>query len=144
MNPEPVDSISLVWDTQSNVALFFGGVGNSPYNSNVHLFWFGGTWEFVASTTYVVTFSESGLPSGLNWTVTVHGVRMSLTTDGGTDILSFASEPNGSYSYTIADILGWPQASVPYSGSEVVSGRALTVVVTYTQATYAVKFFDQG
>ncbi len=94
--------------------------------------------------TYPVTFSESGLPSSLTWKVTVNGVTKSLTTNGGTDTLSFASEPNGTYAYSIAGNPGWHQSTLPYSGTKTVNGGPLSVSVTYTQVTYAVTFTETG
>jgi Thermopsin len=94
--------------------------------------------------TYSVTFSESGLPSGLTWQVTVHGVTKSLTTDGATDSLSFTVR-NGTYSYSIADNSGWHQTTLPYSGSVTVSGASVTeATLVYAQVTYSVTFSESG
>ncbi|MCI4343947.1 MAG: thermopsin family protease, partial [Thermoplasmata archaeon] len=79
------------------------------------------------SVTYSVTFSESGLPSGLIWQVTVNGVAKSLTTDGATDSLTWTGLANGTYSYTIADNSGWHQGTLPYNGGSVmVSGGSVS------------------
>ncbi|EQD68905.1 hypothetical protein B2A_00249, partial [mine drainage metagenome] len=61
--------------------------------------------------TYTVTFSESSLPSGLTWSVTVNRVPKSRATDGGTDRLTWAGLANGTYNYSIADIPGWHQGT---------------------------------
>jgi hypothetical protein len=98
---------------------------------------------FVA-VTYGVTFSESGLPSGLTWMVTFDGTPMSLTTDGGTDTLTFAAVANGTYAYSIADVSGWHQSTIAYSGNENVNGGSLAVTVTFTQVTYTVTFSESG
>jgi hypothetical protein len=94
--------------------------------------------------TYGVSFSESGLPAGLSWSVTVNGGTQSVTTNGGTDTLSFAAEPNGSYTYTIASNPGYSQSTLPYSGSLSVSGAAVAEAVTYAQVTYGVSFSETG
>jgi thermopsin len=94
--------------------------------------------------TYAVTFSESGLPSGLTWAVTFNGVGMSTTTNGGTDTLTFASEPNGTYSYSISDVSGWHQYTIAYSGSLTINGAPLSESVVFTQVTYAVTFSESG
>jgi hypothetical protein len=94
--------------------------------------------------TYAVSFSESGLPSGLTWQVSLGGTPQSLTTDGGTDSLTFL-EPNGTYSYAIADISGWNQVTLPYSGSVVVSGSPVPEsTLVYTEVTYSVVFAESG
>ena len=97
-----------------------------------------------SQVTYALSLSENGLPSGLTWTVTVAGTPMSITTDGLTDSLNFAAEPNGSYAYSITDISGWHQASAPYSGAIVVAGSAGGIALAYSQVTYAVSFSESN
>ena len=90
--------------------------------------------------TYAVTFTESGLPSGTSWTVTLNGVLQSSTTD----TITFP-EPNGSYSYGIVDVPGWHQTTLPYSGSVTVNGAAVTEpTLAFIQVTYAVTFTETG
>jgi hypothetical protein len=94
--------------------------------------------------TYTITFSESGLPSGLTWQVTVNGVTKSLTTNGGTDSLSF-TKANGSYAYSIADISGWHQSTLPYSGNVMVTGASVAEpTLIYSPVTYSVIFKESG
>jgi hypothetical protein len=96
------------------------------------------------TVTYSVVFSESGLPSGLTWQVTVGGSPQSLVTNGGTDSLTF-TEPNGSYAYSITDISGWNQVALAYSGSVVVNGATVTEpTLAYTAVTYSVTFTESG
>src|SRR5580658_9944305 len=94
--------------------------------------------------TYSVTFSESSLPSGLTWQVTVNGVTMSLTTDGGTDALTWTGLLNGSYAYSIAGNAGWHQSNRPYSGTVVVAGASVTDKTHYVKETYTVTFSESG
>jgi Thermopsin/Periplasmic copper-binding protein (NosD) len=94
--------------------------------------------------TYGVTFSESGLPSGQTFGVTFNGNTESMMTNGGTDTLTFASVPNGTYSYSIADVSGWHQTSVPYSGTETVAGGSLAVSMTFSPVVYPVTFSESG
>jgi hypothetical protein len=72
-----------------------------------------------------VTFSESGIRSGLTWKVTINGVTESLTTNGGTDTLTFAVA-NGTWAYSISSPNDWTQSTMPSSGTLTVSGAALT------------------
>ena len=75
---------------------------------------------------YTVTFTESGLPSGTTWYVNLsNGQSFSSTTS----TISF-SEPNGTYSYTIGNVLGY-QIS-PSSGSINVNGNNVTNNITFT------------
>lgn len=78
-----------------------------------------------------VTFSESGLPSGDRWSVTFDGVDMNLTANGGESTLSFVSETNGIYPYSIAVNPGYFQSTVPYTGTETVNEAPVDVSVTY-------------
>lgn len=97
-------------------------------------------------TTYSVTFSETGLPSGLTWQVTVDGVTKSLITVGGcANSLTWTGLSSGTYSYTVAGNPGWHQSTLPYTGTVVVSGASVTEpVLVYTQVTYAVTFTETG
>jgi hypothetical protein len=107
-----------------------------------------GAWTTIPVTfnevTYGVSFSESGLPSGQTWSVTFNGATMSTTTDGLTDTLTFANEPNGTYTYSIADVPGWHQTSLAYSGTLTLSGAALAESVTFAQVTYDVSLAESG
>ncbi len=44
--PPREDSMTLVWDTQSQQAITFGGVGQNPNDRHDHLDFFDGTWAF--------------------------------------------------------------------------------------------------
>jgi thermopsin len=95
--------------------------------------------------TYSVTFSESGLPSGLTWKVTLNAVVKSLTTTAGADTLTFTSIPNGTYAYSIADNSGYHQSTLPYSGNVVVSGASVTEsTLIYNPTAYSVTFSESG
>lgn len=100
------------------------------------------TFRRVSSTsTYAVTFLESGLYSGANWSVTLTGKVLSST---GSSI-GF-TEPNGTYSYSVTGPAGY--AASPQSGSLTVTGKAVNQSVTFTKssskATYAVSFTESG
>jgi ABC-type phosphate transport system substrate-binding protein len=49
----------------------------------------------IESSTYLVTFTEAGLPSGASWSVSVNGTRTTSTTTQVT-----IAEPNGTYNWT--------------------------------------------
>jgi thermopsin len=95
--------------------------------------------------TYSVTFKESGLPSGLTWTVTVNGVSQHLTTDGNTDHLTWTGIPNGTYAYSVTGNAGWHEATLPYNGNVVVSGaNVLEPIMHYKLWTYTLTFSESG
>lgn len=76
---------------------------------------------------YTVTFTESGLPSGTTWSVTLGG-----TTNSGTGSISF-SEPNGTYSYSVGAVSGY--TSSPSSGSLTVNGAAVSQAIAFSKVT---------
>ncbi|EQD43571.1 hypothetical protein B1B_13753, partial [mine drainage metagenome] len=67
-------------------------------------------WDKVTvQPVYTVSFSETGLPGGTPWSVTLNGSTQSSTTN----VIAF-SESNGTYGYTIVDVSGWHQTTLPY------------------------------
>jgi len=84
-----------------------GGVAYDSSNGYVYVANYGSNTVSVISTSpqaikkYSVTFTESGLPSGTSWSVTLNGNTESSTTN----TISF-SEPNGTYSYVVASVTG--------------------------------------
>ena len=97
-----------------------------------------------ASVTYDPTFAETGLPSGRTWDVVFNGVPLSTTTNGGTDSLVFAPEPNGTYAYSVADVPGFHQTTIAYSGSETVTGGNGVWNLMYSEVGYGVNFSESG
>ncbi len=73
---------------------------------------------------YPVDFTESGLPSGTNWSVTVGGVA--FTTSGTT---VYANESDGDYAYTIGSVTGYTAS--PASGTVDVDGGPVTTAITF-------------
>ncbi|HTT16798.1 MAG TPA: thermopsin family protease [Thermoplasmata archaeon] len=87
--------------------------------------------------TYTATFTESGLPGGTAWWVNVSGQPSQMGT--GTQ-LSLAL-PNGSYTYTVASADKQYSAS---GGGFAVAGSGPSVLVTFSQVTYAVSVSESG
>jgi len=95
--------------------------------------------------TYSVSFSESGLPSGKTFAVTVNGVPKSLTTNGALDTLTWTGLTNGTYSYSVADVAGWHQTTLPYSGNVVVSGASVSEPpMVFAKSNYSLVFSESG
>ncbi len=98
------------------------------------------TFAPVSTTKYTVTFDETGLSPGTNWTVILNGTRMSSTTAS----IAF-SELNGSYAYSVASIDGYVPS--PSSGTIVVSGGPVSTSIVFSTAPaarYAVTFSETG
>jgi hypothetical protein len=96
---------------------------------------------FVAvAASHAVTFEETGLPSGTTWSVTLNGVTKSASTNA----INFP-QPNGTYAYTIGNVAGWHQTTLPYAGSVTVNGVAVTEpTLAFLQVTYTVTFTESG
>jgi YVTN family beta-propeller protein len=93
----------------------------------------------VSIKNYSVTFTETGLPSGTTWYVNLtNGQSFSSTTS----TISF-SEPNGTYSYTIATTDKTYSPS-PYSSSFTVNGASVPVSIAFSKVQYTVKFTESG
>ncbi len=82
--------------------------------------------SYTQNSMYAVTFTESGLSSGTNWTVNLNGNTKYSTLNA----ISF-SEYGGSYSYSIGSIPGFTVS--PSNGMVNVNGGANTVSITYTE-----------
>jgi thermopsin len=74
---------------------------------------------------FALTFTETGLPVGTNWSVTVEG--STAYSDGG-NVVSF--QESGTVSYTVGSISGY--TSTPASGSIDLAGSAKNIAVTFT------------
>lgn len=79
----------------------------------------------VGSGQYVVTLTETGLPVGTSWQVTLNGVVAA----GVGSTITFA-EPSGTYSFTVAPVSGYTAS--PRSGSVIVSGGPARSTIAFT------------
>ncbi|MGC2788727.1 MAG: alkaline phosphatase family protein, partial [Thermoplasmata archaeon] len=87
-------------------------------------------FEKVSPEQYNVTFSETGLPTGTEWSATLDGTLESSRTPS----VGF-TEPNGSYGYSVLSptptVDGTRYVATPSSGSAEVSGANVTVTISY-------------
>ncbi|MHB8361112.1 MAG: ice-binding family protein, partial [Thermoplasmataceae archaeon] len=97
------------------------------------------TITFVAKnkTAYNVTFTETGLPIGNEWNVTINGT----TTSSRTTTVVFA-EFNGTFTYNI--FAGKEYKVSAFTGSLNVTGKSVNISVTFTAETYNVTFTEIG
>ena len=95
---------------------------------------FGG--ESCQRETYAVTFTETGLPSGANWSASLPGVtNWSRTTSIEVTLT------NGTYAYSI--ISGNTTFRAP-GGTLVVDGTSRSVLVSFSPVTYLVTLSESG
>lgn len=72
-----------------------------------------------------VTFEEQGLPPATNWCVTFNGTDCSTQRE-----IVFAGIPNGSYSFSVANVTGF--TANPSSGSVTVANQSVVVTIQFT------------
>ena len=85
-------------------------------------------------TAYNVNFTETGLPVGTDWTVSVRGTGVR----SATDTVSFALA-NGTYNYTVAPIDGYRTS---WNGSVTVTGADVSVAIAFARVVYPVVFAE--
>ncbi len=89
------------------------------------------------SFDYRVTFAESGLPPGTNWTVTLNGTARSGTSANLTFLV-----PNGTYPVSVMGPAGYRTSALPPQLT--VAGAPVVVPVSWTAVTYALTFVESG
>lgn len=76
---------------------------------------------------YLLTFSETGLPSGTTWNVTIRTLTMSSTTNS---ITCWA--PNGTYAYVVGTVVDYTSTGSPTKA--VIAHAAASVSVTFVHS----------
>jgi hypothetical protein len=79
----------------------------------------------MTQVTYTVTFTPSGLPGTSAWSVTLGGVAHSSPNNG---TITF-TEPNGTFSYTVATVAGYN--NTPTTGSVLLNGGGENVGIGF-------------
>ncbi|HEY6238547.1 MAG TPA: PEGA domain-containing protein [Thermoplasmata archaeon] len=93
--------------------------------------------QFAPIPWFTVWFNETGLPTGTNWSVDLHGIVGRST--AGTN--SF-TEPNGTYAFTIGSVGGY--SVVPDSGNVFVRGQPVVILLTWSQIRLDASFLASG
>ena len=96
---------------------------------------------FVALPTYMVTFTETGVPGGTNWSVTLNGVKEI----GPVGSIEFASLLNGTYEFSVGAVDGLD--ATPSSGVVMVAGTDVSQAIAFTttpRGAYSVSFTELG
>lgn len=92
------------------------------------------TW---AEVKYNETFTETGLPSGMTWGVTVAGLHYSSSQS-----IIDVELPNATYSWRLDIVAGWTGS--PYTGSFTINGNGGNVQITFIRTVYTVSFVESG
>jgi thermopsin len=116
--------------------------GVLPYNDSVTgipygQIYVGGDSYPLVLITYVVTFTETGLPAGSLWSVYFDGATLYATTAS----IAFNAQ-NGTLGYAIGVVPGYTAS--PVVGNVTVAGTPLVVDITFSPLTYAVTFTESG
>jgi hypothetical protein len=82
-------------------------------------------------------FTESGLPPGTAWSLSVNGT---VSTSNTATIA--VNLPNGTYSYVIGSVNGF--ATVGGSGSATLLGTGVSITVSFVPYTYNVTVIEEG
>ncbi len=131
VSSDPLNAVGEFWDnftaggpnwvsgTYVVNATWAPSLGGSVYYNTT-------TFAYVSITTNEVTFSETGLTTGLSWSVTLNG--STEVAAAGSDITF--SEANGAYAFEIPAVANYTVS--PSSGTVTVDGAGVTVNVTFT------------
>ncbi|MCI4323339.1 MAG: hypothetical protein L3K03_04885 [Thermoplasmata archaeon] len=107
----------------------------------VYTYYVNGSSERVALTfapvLYAVHWEESGLGSGLNWSVLVNGISTASEGSWTTALLA-----NGTYPYSLPNSAAF--VPVPRGGAVVVNGSSIVIPVVFTRPTFPVTFEATG
>jgi hypothetical protein len=125
-----------------------GGLGNVIVNGSATTV----SIVFTPLPTYTVTFSETGLASGTNWTVALFGHGHGPWGPGGRHLVETSSSSsitfsltNGTYHYVIFRVAGYSLPESQSFGRVVVNGSAASVNVAFTKLVlYTVTFSETG
>ena len=135
---------SLAYDANDGYLVLFGGISQPVPKAPV----LDDTWTYAEGVwtrlalpqTFTSTFSESGLPRGETWSVTMNGTTVASKTTS----IEFELT-NGTFTFTVGNIPGYRITGGPSSGTVSVNGaNPPGVQVHWSEVRYAVKFRENG
>ena len=140
-----LDAANGTWDYQLQAPT---GYEASPSSGNLTVRGSSVTVSIVfRPIPYTVSFTQQGLPVGLNWTVRLPGLNLSGPASGNLD----ASLPNGTYAFVVGTtVVSSSQSYVPtpVQGNLTVNGSAVSVRVSFVPVShptlYTVTFAPAG
>ena len=117
----------------STYALLKQSTSADLYTTGVTVYNIGGSY-----TLYSVTYTETGLASGTNWSVNQSGIVKYSTTPS-----IVYDELNGSYAFSIPSVPGYTVS--PSSGTATVNGANITEAITFLpMPKYSLNFTESG
>ena len=91
--------------------------------------------------TYLVTFTEAGLPVGTNWSGSLKGPGVNLTHSSASTTLTFTVS-NGTYTFTPGTLEGWRVTSSV--STVVVNGGPTSKTIVWSKLLHEVLFTETG
>ncbi len=104
------------------------GFASSPASGSITVAGAAVSQSITFSFLYAVTFTETGLPAGTNWSVALTGTVKSSSTAS----IVF-SEANGSYTFGVGAVSGY--AASPGSGNFAVNGTAASQAISFAPSS---------
>jgi hypothetical protein len=136
-------------NTSITVALGDGFYDYTPVSGDTHYQAPGGSLTVNGSAglvnvtfhlvTYDLQFDESGLSSGLAWSVSVQGYGLGESVSPAPIVFEV---DNGTLNYSVGGLRGWNPS--PAAGLIVISGKGEVVVVLWSQFLYDILFTERG
>jgi ferredoxin-type protein NapH len=105
---------------------------NATVNDYTHSFETVGVADTSSEQTHSITFTRSGLRSGIVWTVVFDAQYFSSYSES-----IICNVPNGTYSFYIPEVGGWPTGytASPSSGSVTMEGENINLEVAFSPTT---------
>ncbi|MGP6220617.1 hypothetical protein [Caldiplasma sukawensis] len=94
-----------------------------------------------SSVTYGVTFNETGLGTGISWSLRLNNSSYAINVMGSGSDISL-NLPNGTYYYSVNPVSGYSITNK--AGPVEVTGRPVTVYIAFTQLKYKFTFNEVG
>ncbi len=141
VSPQPRFGEAMGYDPGTGSVLMFSGLNST----RAAVLW-ENSWAFYANgwhpLTYFLNFTESGLPAGQSWNVTVTPSQGPAATLGNTTPTISFGWATGNYSYAIASVANFHITAGTSSGPVRVSDP--TITVGWSPDKYTVRFTEKG
>lgn len=130
--------VGFSFDSSPSAVVYDGGSGEvyvaNRFSNDVSL--------ISMESAYPVSFTESGLPTGMDWGVTLGSGEFNDSTTSSATVMAI----DGTYTFRISTVAGYP--SSPSSGTVTVDGAQDSIPITFTAVPapgmYYLNFTENG
>jgi hypothetical protein len=139
--PGPRFGEAMGYDPAAGSVLMFSGLNSTTAAHNWNQTWefHNGGWQ---DLSYILNFTESGLPSGTAWTSNVTSTLGATTSSTSDSTLITFGWTTGNYSYSISSVAGYHLTTGSATGS--VSSNDSSISVGWSPERYTVRFTEVG